>query len=77
MKSCDKILLSFLICTKLMILEKEMDMQELKTFSDNSDFSSKKNKQKNPDIIWLSDKTWEEFCNIFITLPGVFSASMM
>jgi len=58
----DKLLFSFILCTNLSIARKELTREELMFFFTGG--IGLENKKKNPDPIWLSDKSWDELCRM-------------
>jgi len=58
----DKLLFSFILCTSIMIAQKELDKSEYLFFLTGG--IGLENKHKNPGQGWLSDKSWDELCRL-------------
>uniref|UniRef100_A0A8C3KVW3 Dynein axonemal heavy chain 12 n=1 Tax=Calidris pygmaea TaxID=425635 RepID=A0A8C3KVW3_9CHAR len=56
----DKLLFSFLLCCSLLMAKNEIEQQEFMFLLTGG--VGLKNKYKNPDPSWLSDKSWDELC---------------
>ncbi|XP_054071997.1 dynein axonemal heavy chain 12 isoform X1 [Rissa tridactyla] len=56
----DKLLFSFLLCCSLLMAKNEIEQQEFVFLLTGG--VGLKNKYKNPDPSWLSDKSWDELC---------------
>ncbi|CAF3418967.1 unnamed protein product [Rotaria socialis] len=75
----DKLLFSFILCTSIMLAQKEMDKSEYLFFLTGG--IGLENKNKNPGQGWLSDKCWDELCRLsdlqkFIGLRESFEANL-
>ncbi|CAF3858466.1 unnamed protein product, partial [Rotaria magnacalcarata] len=75
----DKLLFSFILCTSIMLAQKEMDKSEYLFFLTGG--IGLENKNKNPGQGWLSDKCWDELCRLsdlqkFIGLRESFEANI-
>ncbi|KAI9141391.1 dynein heavy chain and region D6 of dynein motor-domain-containing protein [Paraphysoderma sedebokerense] len=63
----DKLLFSFLLCSRILINQREMDEAELQFFLTGG-VGLETSKVK-PDLHWLSDKIWNEICRLNSLTP--------
>lgn len=67
----DKLIFSFLICTKLMSSNNKLKTREIKHLIIESN-ANPNNQKPNPDKIWLLPKTWSQILELTQLFPDTF-----